>query len=232
MVAPAREVAVRVLQRVEQDAAWATPTLDAEVRRASLGRADSALATQIVYGTLRVLPNLDAAIQRHAKRPVTVDAWTHAALVSAVFQLQHLGRVPSHAVVDDAVALVRVKRGKRLAGFANAILRKLAAARPDEPKPPTSVVVPKWLDRELRASIGDESTETLLRIEGDATTTDLRIVRGVDAEQVRASIAEDRPQVTLEPTLLSPVGLRVRGAGDPRSLRMHIEGAVAVQEEG
>ena len=124
MVAPARQIATRVLHRVEHDEAWAAPTLDVELRRSSLSRPDAALATQIVYGALRVLPTLDAAIEHQAKRPVRVDAWTHAAMIGGTFQLLHLGRVPSHAVVNDTVDLVREKRGKRVAGFANAILRK------------------------------------------------------------------------------------------------------------
>ena len=58
MVAPARLIATRVLQRVAHDDAWATPTLDAEIRRGAVKRADAALATQIVYGSLRTAPDL------------------------------------------------------------------------------------------------------------------------------------------------------------------------------
>ena len=73
MVAPAREIATRVLHRVAHDDAWATPTLDAELRRSSVSRVDAALATQIVYGTLRAAPDLDASLAKHARRPIKVD---------------------------------------------------------------------------------------------------------------------------------------------------------------
>jgi hypothetical protein len=53
VVAPARHIATRVLYRVVHDDAWAAPTLDAELHRASLDRPDAALATQIVYGATR-----------------------------------------------------------------------------------------------------------------------------------------------------------------------------------
>ncbi len=232
MVAPARQIATRVLHRVEHDDAWAAPTLDVELRRSSLSRPDAALATQIVYGALRVRPALDAAIEQQASRPVRVDAWTHAALIGGTFQLLHLGRVPSHAVVNDTVDLVREKRGKRMAGFVNAILRKIAQARPSDPHPPSSLIVPAWLDRALQDSIGADHTEALLRLDDDATAIDLRVRADADPDEVAASISVARPRASVTRTALSPRGLRVSGGGDLRELEPYTKGDFAVQEEG
>ena len=135
---------MEVLCRVERDDAWATPTLDAEIDRAGLARIDAALATQIVYGTLRVRPALEAVINDYANRPVKVDPWTRATLLSGTFQILHLARVPPHAIVDDAVSLVREKRGRQVAGFVNAILRKVARRRPSDAELPQAMVVPDW----------------------------------------------------------------------------------------
>jgi 16S rRNA (cytosine967-C5)-methyltransferase len=221
-----------VLHRVAHDDAWATPTLDAELRRGSVSGVDAALATQIVYGTLRTAPDLEASLARHARRPIKVDDWTHAALIGAAYQLLHLERVPSHAVVDDTVELVRMKRGKRVAGFANAILRKVAADRPDVPQPPSFVSVPSWLRDALRSSIGAERTEDLLRVGRKAPSLDLRVRSDIEREAIAASIATAHPDALVSPTALSPHGLRISGAGDPRRLPGYEEGAFAVQEEG
>ena len=207
MVAPARELATRVLYRVIHDEAWAAPTLDAELQRASLSRPDAALATQIVYGTLRVVPALDASLARHARRPVKVDDWSRAALLGAAFQLTHLERVPSHAVVNDAVELLRGKRGKRLAGFANAILRKLAAERPPTPMPPASLVIPRWLDEALVASIGAEHAQQLLRVGEEPASIDLRVRSDMDRSDVAAEIMNARPSAEVSMTACSPLGL-------------------------
>ncbi|HHH11919.1 MAG TPA: Sun protein, partial [Sorangium sp.] len=52
--ADARSIAAIVLQRVWQDAAYATPTLDAELSRAAqLDSRERALCTQLTYGVLR-----------------------------------------------------------------------------------------------------------------------------------------------------------------------------------
>ncbi|MBW2190218.1 MAG: Sun protein, partial [Deltaproteobacteria bacterium] len=232
MVAPARQIATRVLHRVAHDDAWATPTLDAELRRSSLSRVDAALATQIVYGTLRTASDLVASLARHARRPIKVDDWTHAALMGAAYQLLHLERVPAHAVVNDTVELVRMKRGKRVAAFANAILRKVAVERPDVPGPPSSVAVPAWLQDALRSSIGAEHAEDLLRVGREPPSLDLRVRADLDRDAVAATIRAAQPDAVVSPTTLSPYGLRIRGAGDPRALPGYDEGAFAVQEEG
>ena len=53
-----RELAIRVLHRVLDEEAWAAPTLDAELSRASLPPSEAARATDLVFGVLRSLPTL------------------------------------------------------------------------------------------------------------------------------------------------------------------------------
>ncbi len=221
-----------MLHRVWHDDAWAAPTLDAELRRGSVSRADAALATQIVYGSLRAVPDLEAVLARHATRPIKVDDWTHAAMIGAVYQLLHLERVPSHAVVNDTVELVRAKRGKRVAGFTNAILRKVAAERPELPQLPSSVAVPRWLRDALRSSIGVAQTDDLLKLGTEPPTIDLRARADIDRNALAESILAAQPRASVSHAALSPHGLRVSGAADPRALPGYEEGAFAVQEEG
>ena len=232
MVAPARLIAARVLQRVASDDAWATPTLDAELRRALVKRADAALATQIVYGSLRTAPELEVVIGRHLRQPLKVDDWTRAVLFGAVYQLLYLDRVPPHAIVHDAVELIRMKRGKGLAGFANAVLRKVAAHRPEVRQPPSSLAVPDWLRRSLHSSIGSEHAEALLHIDEEAPSIDLRVRADRNRDVVADAIVAAQPDASLSCTAISPYGLRIRAAGDPRALPGYPQGAFASQEEG
>ncbi|MEM6958971.1 MAG: transcription antitermination factor NusB, partial [Myxococcota bacterium] len=124
--AAARDVAVEVVLRVTKDGAWTSRALDAALARASLQRRDAALATAIAYGTMRRLPSIDALIDRHAER---TDPFLRAVLRCAIFEILHLDRVPVRAAVHEAVTAVRRKRGKKVAGFVNAVLRKIK--RPD-----------------------------------------------------------------------------------------------------
>ena len=67
----ARSVAIRVLERVAERGAYASRALDAELGRAQLPERDAALATEIVYGALRVLPEIDRAYGAYLQRDAT-----------------------------------------------------------------------------------------------------------------------------------------------------------------
>src|SRR5215472_573374 len=58
----AREVALEVLHRVDADRAWSGAALRAALGRAGLAPADEALATELVYGTLRHRAQVDWAL--------------------------------------------------------------------------------------------------------------------------------------------------------------------------
>lgn len=231
----ARELATFVLFRVAEDGAYASRVLDAELARARLDPRDAALATEIVYGTLRTLPAMDAAYSGYLRRaPETLDPMVRATLRVACYQLLHLGRVPPHAIVDGAVGLVVHERGRILAGVVNAVLRKVAATRPAEPKPPTALVAPAWFGETLVASLGEARATNFLA----ARRLPPPIVLRVEDETPRARdtliarLVQARPGAEIVPGAVSPRAVLVRGGGDPRLLPGHEEGAFTVQEEG
>jgi len=131
----ARDLARRVLQRVDAGA-YASLALAGELGKARLDEADRALATELVHGVLKRRTRLDRALAACAQREGSLerlDGVTRNALRLAAHQLLFL-RVPAHAAVDDAVGAIKRLRGPRLAGFANALLRRLA--REGEPALP------------------------------------------------------------------------------------------------
>jgi 16S rRNA (cytosine967-C5)-methyltransferase len=157
-----RSVARRVLDRVGEGGAWATLTLDGELERAGLDERDRRLAAELVYGVLRHRARLDRALAAHAQLGRT-PARVLTALRLAAYQLLLLERIPSYAAVDDAVAATRAIGGAKLAGFANAVLRKLAAAG-EPPLPPEGRArlevehsLPRWILDELALALGDEA---------------------------------------------------------------------------
>ena len=98
---------------------------------------DVALATEIVYGTLRWQRYLDWILAPHSRRRLaTLDARVRVLLRLTAYQLAFLERVPRFAAVNDAVTLARAKPG--VAEFVNAVLRAFArrGKREREPAPP------------------------------------------------------------------------------------------------
>ncbi|AKF05355.1 Ribosomal RNA small subunit methyltransferase B [Sandaracinus amylolyticus] len=230
---PARVVATRVLHRIATEGAWASPALDAEIERAGLDARDAALATEIVYGTLRTLPSIDRALASKQTKKGELEPLTRATLRAAQYQLAHLSGAPSHAVVSDAVSIVRAQRGEGLSRFANAVLRALARERPSSPERATRLEVPKWLEGEMTRGLGAERAEAFLRARPLPPPIALRVeLTRTTREALATRIREARPSGTVREGVLSPRALLVSGVGDPRALPGWDEGLFAVQDEG
>src|SRR5271155_5775337 len=104
-ISPAREVAFRVLRRVE-DGAYASDLLWHESKL--LQARDASLAETIVLGSLRFQAQLDFLIGRFAGRPnLKLDPEVRTALRMGIYQLRYLDRVPTHAAVAESVELVK-----------------------------------------------------------------------------------------------------------------------------
>jgi 16S rRNA (cytosine967-C5)-methyltransferase len=232
---PARAVAVRVLLRVAEQGAWATPTLDAEIRRAGLTPRDAGLASEITYGSLRALGSLDRTVDAHLTRgPKGVDPLTRAVLRTATYQIHHLSRVPPRAAVHEAVALVRAERGEGLARFVNAVLRRVAAGRPADPHPPERIESPPWLEEELVRSLGEARAACFVAARPLPPPLGLRVRPGGDGGRAAlvARLRQGCPDADVREGTVSPDAVSVRRMGDPRQLPGHAEGRFVLQEEG
>ncbi len=226
----ARLVASRVLSRVARDAAFASSSLDAELARANLPVRDAALATEIVYGTLRHLASIDAAIDAKLKKGGKVDAFVRAVLRTSVYQLLHLDRIPPHAILNDAVAMVQSERGPRVGAFVNAVLRGITRADAGV-RSHDAVVVPPALMALFEASLGHERAVALAS-PTEAPSLDLRVSQSVDIDALEARLRAHAPRATIARGKVASRCLKLRGAGDARRLPGYDAGEFAVQEEG
>ena len=230
----ARAVAATVLARVTDEGAYASAALDAELARAGLPPRDAALATELVYGALRVLPELDRAIAAHLHRPQQkLDARLQAVLRLGTYQLAHMSRVPVHSAVDESVGLLSAARGPRLAAVANAVLRKLATGYAEGPRGAAErMSLPDWLHAELLAALGEAHAEALLSSLSETPPLCVRVRGDVDREALVAELRAARPEASIALGELSPRAILLRRAGDPRKLPGFAEGRFVVQEEG
>ncbi len=240
----ARERAADVLVRVESEGAFAAPALDAALVRApALSPSDRGLATELVYGVLRTAPALDAALARHAARAGSLDkldAYTRAVLRVGAYQLLALARVPPRAAVNEAVTVLKRDRSPGLAGFANALLRKVATERA-EPLDEQArerlalVAVPAAVRTALAEGLGsDADAESVLRaMLGAPPPAAVRVnTARIDREALGARLAHELPDAVVERGSVSPLALRLRGGGDLTATPSHREGLFAIQEEG
>lgn len=232
-----RAVARRVLDRVAKGGAWATPTLDGELARAGLDDRDRRLASELVYGVLRHRTRIDRAIAAHADLQRTPPRVVTALRVAA-YQILFLDRVPAYAAVDDAVAAAREAGGQKLAGFANAVLRKLDKQR--EPALPAGrrerleieYSLPRWILDELAAAVEDES---VLAERAAAFAQPAPLVARVNVRRTTREALIDQLReagVTATPVQAVPSALVLEGVGDPARSPSFGAGLWTVQDTG
>ncbi len=126
----ARETALGVLGRIEDDAAYSHLALDAALNASDLDDRDAGLATELVYGTLTWRRALDAILSKHVRGGLArLDPVALNALRLGVYQLVFLDRIPDHAATGEMVELVKRQVNKGAAGLVNAVLRKVAATK-------------------------------------------------------------------------------------------------------
>lgn len=234
----ARALARRVLDRVSQKDAWATLSLDGELTRAHLAERDRRLAAELVYGVLRHRTRLDRALAAHAELKRTPPRLLTVLRVAA-YQLLLLDRIPAYAAVDDAVAAARAVGGGKLAGFANAVLRKLVAA--GEPPPPADgrahleiqASLPGWILEELAAALGaagrgDELAEAALAFAEQAPLFLRTNLRRTSREALLGMLGDEGAAVEEVPE--SPAALRAQKLGEPSQSESFRAGLFTVQD--
>lgn len=236
----ARAVALAVMTAVRDRSAYANLALPAQLRRARLDQRDSALATELTYGTLRSQGLLDRIIELAASRPVDeIDPPVLDLLRLGAYQLLFT-RIGAHAAVDTTVEAARTAGLGRAGGFVNAVLRKISsrsaqewidALREGVTDPIGRMAIgtahPEWIARAFAESLGSAAGELPDLLAADDARPKVHL-----AARPGAISGEELALVTggSEGTL-SPYAVHL-DSGDPGSLDAVKEGLAAVQDEG
>lgn len=234
-VQPARRVAYDVIRAVSTSDAYANLLLPGAIREAGLSGADAALATELAYGTLRRIGTYDAIIAQAAGRATaSIDPPVLDALRLGVHQILAT-RVAAHAAVNESVNLVAREAGRGASGFANAVLRAVAArtedewldvvtaaARSNDERLGLRFAHPVWIIRALRRALAaegrEDELEALLAADNAAPEVTLVALPGLAEPQ--------EPKRPYAPTAFGSAG------GDPGAVVSANKGRVRVQDEG
>jgi 16S rRNA (cytosine967-C5)-methyltransferase len=183
VIAPARRAAFEVVRRVFEDDAYADRALGAAVE--GLDERDRALAQRLAYGTIQRARTIDLGIDTIGKRPVRkLDPPVRTALRLGAYQLAWSDQ-QVHAVVDDAVELVRAAGRERAVPFTNAVMRRLAqrfrglvASLPDGP---VKESYPDWIAETWTRDLGADTALALMRAQNEPPALEVRAAEPVGA---------------------------------------------------
>jgi 16S rRNA (cytosine967-C5)-methyltransferase len=157
---PARIAAFEILLKTEAGG-YASDLL--LTRTAALDSRDAGLASEIVFGVLRLRAQLDFLIEHYSGRRQKLDREVRAALRMGIYQLRHLERVPAHAAVGESVELVKRARKTSAAGFVNAVLRKVGREPVAWPTREIELSCPEWLLARWERRHGAEGAADIAR---------------------------------------------------------------------
>lgn len=224
----ARDIALDVLLTVERAGAFADALLGRALERSpELATADRALATRLVYGTLARRLTIDHTLSAYSRRALSeLDPVVLTAIRLGVYQLRWLDRVPPHAAVDTAVSLAS-RGGAGAAGYANAILRRVARSglAPPPPQRTQRLAVeqshPEWLVERWLEELGHDDAIRLMQANNEPLPSVVRAL--VPTAAAVAALAEQG--IHAKPARWAPDGLVT---SVPRS----IPGLIVPQAEG
>jgi 16S rRNA (cytosine967-C5)-methyltransferase len=233
-ISPARIATYEILLRVEREDSYASELLHAK-KYAELSSVDHGLATELVMGVLRWRSLLDAQIAAaSSQKLLRLDLEVLTALRLGCYQLMFLDRVPRHAAVNESVDLVKRARKRSAAGFANAVLRKLAGSEMRRPAVDAATnglelaaasAHPAWLADRWIQEFGFESAREICAYDQQTPVTALRIFDDAVERELSAE------GMVLQPGRLLASARRV-SAGDVTETDAFREGRVAIQDEG
>lgn len=127
-----RLLAFEVLTEVEINNLYSNLVLPQWLSRSDLSKEDRALATELVYGSLRMRGRHDSLISKVSSRSLAdIDPKVVICLRLGIHQLTQM-RIPSHAAIFETVELAKRVVGQSSATFVNAILRNVDGRRSDE----------------------------------------------------------------------------------------------------
>lgn len=180
---PARLAAARALIQVEEGA----HVEDVLARIAPEEPRDRAHAWFLALGVLRHRASVDAALRPLLSRPLGgMDAEVRAVLRLGTFEKLH-GRAGDHAVINEAVEVVKTIMGARASGLVNAVLRRV---RPVKLSADDALDHPAWLLARWRSRYGAEATEAWARANNEPAPLTL-VALGDHQELADALTASD-----------------------------------------
>ncbi|AOT57920.1 rRNA cytosine-C5-methyltransferase [Streptomyces fradiae ATCC 10745 = DSM 40063] len=244
-----RVLAFEALRAVDERDAYANLVMPPLLRKAreqeGFDARDAALATELVYGTLRRQGTYDAIVAACVDRPLReVDPPVLDVLTLGAHQL--LGtRIPPHAAVSSTVELARVVLGDGRAKFVNAVMRRIAehdldgwlerVAPPYDEDPEDHLAVvhahPRWVVSALWDALGGgrAGIEDLLRADNERPEVTLVARPG---RATPGELLDALGEGAAEPGRWSPYAVRLPEGGEPGAIDAVREGRAGVQDEG
>lgn len=236
-----RELALRILSRVETEGAFADQLLSAAARSRGLPPQERALLRELTYGVLRWRNRLDWIVAHFARRPLeSIDPDIRNLLRLGAYQLCYMQSTSPSTAVWESVQLAKRLGHEGIVAFVNAVLRALARQRgslsfPDPSGDLTTYFTvtlshPRWLVERWLARYGLQQTEVMCQANNAQPPLTARVNRlRTPREPLLESLREAGCEV--EPCRFAPDGVWIQTHPPLDQLPPFLEGKLYFQDE-
>lgn len=233
----AREVALEIIQRVEEHKSYSNLELKRVLDKTPLRSLDVGLVTELVYGTIQRRNTLDYILDQFIKGK-KVQPWVRNLLRLSMYQIRFLDRVPARAAVHEAVEIAKGKGHQGIASMVNGVLRNVLR-QPEvwdklpEGKPVIQIALaeshPEWLVQRWVKSYGEETTRAICQSNNRPPHTSVRVnPLKTSRDQLLERVQQEYPDVIA--SSVSPDGIIFTG-GYAAGTSWFREGFCTVQDE-
>lgn len=237
----AREAALETILRVHCTGSYAHILLSKILERSRLKTRDKALATELVYGTLRNEGTLDWVLSHYAVRPLQeLSPEILDILRLGAYQLLYTKKIPAYAATNESVELAKKYTGPGIARFVNALLRRVIKEKDKLPWPkleedPVSHISlvyshPRWLVEMWIEELGLKDTIALCKVNNARLPVVFRVnTLKITPAGLKKRLEERGLRVAATP--FAPEGLVVERGGAISEFPEFNEGLFQVQDE-
>lgn len=185
----ARELALDTLLKVTETGAYSNLQLNRTLQDAQLSKADAALVTELVYGTIQRQVTLDYWLGQFAAKGLSkLQPWVLQLLRLSAYQLLYLDRIPAHAAVNEAVVIAKRRGHQGISGMVNGMLRNMVRCRAElvpeaiEADSPSARIAavhsyPEWMVKRWIEQYGEETAERICASGNEPPHASLRVNR-------------------------------------------------------
>ncbi|ONK23282.1 16S rRNA (cytosine(967)-C(5))-methyltransferase [Bacillus sp. VT-16-64] len=230
-----REVALDILEAVEKQRSYSNLLLNSFIKKYQLKGSDTALLTEMVYGTIQRKMTLDYYLEPFIKKKL--ENWVRNLLRLSVYQMVYLDKIPDRAVIHEAVEIAK-KRGHRgIAGLVNGVLRSIqrngipSLDSISDPAQRLAIATshPQWLVERWMNQYGLEKTQDMCEKNLQAPVQTARVnVLKTSREHLLELLEEEG--LIAEPSPIIPISVRAV-KGNLAHSKYYEKGYFTIQDE-
>ncbi|RST75444.1 16S rRNA (cytosine(967)-C(5))-methyltransferase RsmB [Siminovitchia acidinfaciens] len=230
-----REAALDIIEAVEKHQSYSNLLLNDTIKKYLFTGPDTALLTEITYGTIQRKMTLDYYLSPFLKKKV--EHWVRLLLRLSLYQMMYLDKIPDRAVIHEAVEIAKKRGHKGIAGLVNGVLRSVQRGgipSLDDIKDPIERISiatshPAWLVKRWVDQYGYEKAKNLCEENLLAPVQTARVNMTVTSrDDVIKALKEEG--LSAVPSNLLPVAIRAVEGNLARS-KAYDNGLFTIQDE-